>query len=66
MELKKTQKCQGTICHHYYHKRCLKKWVNDNWTCPICRLFLYKKKYINIEYNNINKLNNEKSNENTI
>lgn len=25
-------------CKHLYHKKCLKKWIIDNNSCPLCRL----------------------------
>lgn len=27
----------STKCLHFFHKECLKKWIDVNKTCPICR-----------------------------
>ena len=29
-------------CNHYFHKRCIDKWLKTNATCPICRDNLIK------------------------
>ena len=31
-----------TSCKHYYHSKCLNKWLSTKNTCPICRLVLHK------------------------
>jgi hypothetical protein len=49
-------------CGHYYHKKCIDTWVNDNFNCPICRSVTnYKSKKI-IEKEDI--IINENENEN--
>lgn len=27
----------STICHHGFHRKCLKKWLKNDSRCPICR-----------------------------
>ena len=27
----------STPCHHYFHKECLARWLEENTICPICR-----------------------------
>lgn len=27
-------------CNHFFHNKCIKQWLFDNWNCPICRLDL--------------------------
>lgn len=27
----------STPCHHYFHKECLARWMEENTICPICR-----------------------------
>lgn len=27
-------------CSHEFHKKCIKKWLNNNNTCPLCRIEL--------------------------
>ena len=29
-------------CEHYFHKKCIKQWLNVNNTCPNCRNNVYK------------------------
>ena len=24
-------------CHHYFHKRCINRWFDENINCPTCR-----------------------------
>ena len=33
-----------TKCSHYFHKSCLKTWLQEHHTCPICRVSLQKPK----------------------
>lgn len=28
-------------CKHYFHKKCILKWLNSNATCPNCRTNIY-------------------------
>ena len=32
-------------CGHSFHKRCIKKWIEQNNTCPTCRQIIEKDKY---------------------
>lgn len=34
------RKLVSTKCLHYFHKTCLKKWINENTNCPLCRAVL--------------------------
>ena len=36
-ELKQNQKIGKLGCNHYFHKKCIYKWLKQNPTCPICR-----------------------------
>jgi hypothetical protein len=40
-----------TKCGHYMHEKCLKTWLKNNSTCPMCReqLKLKKQPYIKLE-----------------
>lgn len=29
-----------TPCHHHFHKRCLRRWTDKKYTCPICNRIL--------------------------
>lgn len=50
-------------CNHFYHKECLKEWLNYNNTCPICRIEI-DNEIINIINNNNNIINNNIINNN--
>ena len=28
------------ICNHMFHDKCIRKWLSNNKTCPVCRLDL--------------------------
>ena len=36
-ELEPNQKIGKLACGHYFHKKCVYKWLKQNPTCPICR-----------------------------
>ena len=38
-------------CNHLFHKECIDKWFENNYTCPICRYEVEdeKQRYINRE-----------------
>ncbi|KFM79084.1 Protein TRC8-like protein, partial [Stegodyphus mimosarum] len=31
-----------TTCNHFFHKICLRKWLNEQNTCPLCYTVLYQ------------------------
>ncbi|KAF9010126.1 hypothetical protein BDQ17DRAFT_1347587 [Cyathus striatus] len=31
----------GSVCKHAFHQKCIKKWLDRNKTCPMCRVPLY-------------------------
>ena len=33
-------------CSHIYHSNCIKKWLIHNESCPTCRKYIDKKKYL--------------------
>lgn len=47
--LTKTKKsyCK-TQCDHYYHIKCIKEWLKENSTCPMCRKCLREPKIDNL------------------
>ena len=36
-------------CDGKFHIKCLKKWISQTTSCPICRKQIYKKKYMELE-----------------
>ena len=55
MYINDTQYIFETDCDHYFHTKCIVKWLKENNTCPICR----NRITINLENtkdNNINKI----------
>tara|TARA_A100000164_G_scaffold299773_1_gene274508 strand:- start:27 stop:635 length:609 start_codon:yes stop_codon:yes gene_type:complete len=48
-----------TLCKHYFHKTCIKKWFNMNNTCPLCR-----EKYEGFLYDPVLYINNLNNNNN--
>ena len=53
MYINDTQYIFATDCDHYFHTKCIVKWLKDNNTCPICR----NKVTINLENNKDNNIN---------
>ena len=53
MYINDTQYIFATDCDHYFHTKCIVKWLKDNNTCPICR----NKVTINLENNKDNHIN---------
>lgn len=31
------------FCHHMFHRKCIKRWLKKNRTCPICRLLFLER-----------------------
>ena len=52
MYINDTQYIFATDCDHYFHTKCIVKWLKDNNTCPICR----NRITINLENNKDNHL----------
>ena len=39
-----------TCCNHYFHSDCMREWLREKYTCPLCRHSLAYRMYsINIE-----------------
>lgn len=38
-----------TCCNTYYHKKCIKKWTQNNNTCPHCRAIINNTENISID-----------------
>ena len=53
MYINDTQYIFATDCDHYFHTKCIVKWLKDNNTCPICR----NRITINLENNKDNNIN---------
>lgn len=53
MYINDTQYIFMTDCDHYFHTKCIVKWLKDNNTCPICRNIVV----INLENNKDNNIN---------
>ena len=53
MYINDTQYIFATDCDHYFHTKCIVKWLKDNNTCPICR----NRITINLENNKDNHIN---------
>jgi len=39
--LDKPDNCIQLKCGHIFHKKCIKKWISKNKTCPNCRKILF-------------------------
>lgn len=55
-----------TLCNHYFHSICLRKWLNMNDSCPLCLSIMFKTttksdKDTNEELNNLNNVNQSSS-----
>jgi hypothetical protein len=37
---KGNEKSCKTACGHHFHTKCIKKWLTNNDTCPICRDYI--------------------------
>ena len=50
-------------CNYSYHTKCINKWLNISFKCPICKKKFSQKKSVNIElkralfFDSINKYN---------
>ena len=42
------------ICKHKFHKRCIKRWVKDHHSCPLCRQSVVNSFTIWLVINNTN------------
>ena len=51
------QQISSTICGHLFHYACLKKWLENNSTCPECRVKINKNTFVKKLYANTNKSN---------
>jgi len=40
-DLLKGEEIYITDCKHYYHKKCIIKWFQNSYNCPLCRNFVY-------------------------
>ena len=45
LEQTRQMQCE-TICGHRFHIKCIKKWLSNHSTCPICRHVLVERKHM--------------------
>lgn len=38
---------EETVCKYEFHCKCLEKWLEEEWTCPMCRCIIvtYRTRY---------------------
>ena len=49
-EFKSGYKISKLKCGHCFHKKCIKKWLSQNDTCPNCRCNVYNYDYEEFEF----------------
>ena len=54
-----------TLCNHYFHSTCLRKWLNMNDSCPLCLSIMFKTTKDKDHLTNINQSTSSSSNSET-
>lgn len=52
-----------TLCNHYFHSTCLRKWFNHNDQCPLCLRVCFAKNIKNTDKETNENVNNDENND---
>ena len=52
-------KAQYVNCGHYFHKKCITKWMKINNTCPVCRIQFSRINHLNMFQSQLNDIDDD-------